>query len=397
MPAICFRIVVVACFTGLSISSFANQCRSFEESLYLNTALQNSSANNRYLDSLLQCGNSNPSTLLASGKYFYNRDEYTRAEKVFYIVLENSSATEWEKGEAYYYLGLVYLYTDLYDKSISYSQKAVELSYYPQWAYNNIGIAYSRKKLRYEAIKFYEKSLKISPDYALAYNNIGVEWSRLGYKDVAISHYRIADSLANYEDALFQSNIIRAFRDLNKNDIALSYAEKAIVRFPNDKRIMYDYANALNKNGFYKQALAVGRMMLNASPRSGDNWFDIAHTYDEAGEIDSAALFYKVTIRYDNENASAHHNLGIIYKKFGLFDQAHVEYNRALELDSTQHLFYNSKILAHTWRHEYEKALEWANIYCGRFPNMGYCYLNMGYILMQLKRYEEAVCILKNN
>jgi len=82
---------------------------------------------------------------------------------------------------------------------------------------------------------------------------------------------------------------------------------------------------------------------------------------DEIGEYDAAIKFYTICITEGNLNDSnltiAHNNLGIAFAGRGDYDDAVVNYSRAIRLNSNYNVAYNNRGRACLEMHDYEQAV----------------------------------------
>ncbi len=366
-------------------------CRKFEEGLYLRSALSDKGGVTHYLDSLRNCGNDSPEVLLAVGRYLYNQSDYAGAEQTLARLTADATATANQLGEAYYYRGLAAYDQKYYKLSIEHNEKALTAGYKPHWCYNNIGRAYEMTKQYRDALVHYEKALQHQPGYEVAINNIGVVYERMGEGLRSVRYYEMADSIAKGKCALYRSNLTRAYRDLPDLKAELASAAIGYAKFPNDKRILKDQASAICKVGRLDESLAIGRKLLGMGPTTVHDWFDLGSIYSEVGLVDSSAAFYHIVLRMDPDYVNANQNIAIYYKRFGRFDKAHYHLDRALAVNPSHHLAINSKVQTYSWQNDFENAYHWAKVYNEKFPEGPHNHLGMGYVLMQLGRFSEAI------
>ena len=101
-----------------------------------------------------------------------------------------------QQAGGYFYLGYLYVqYTTDYDKSIEFSQQAIEIKHDFHEAYSNMGIAYRKlggdDNLQ-KAIAAYQKSIEIEPDGHEVCYNMGIAYEKLWQYKEAISAYEQA-------------------------------------------------------------------------------------------------------------------------------------------------------------------------------------------------------------
>jgi len=365
-------------------------CRKIEEKLYLNSLLNQSIDNQNYIDSVKNCMGESPDFYLVTGKYLYNKKEYTNSITEFKKVIKSNSSNKKQLGEAFYYLGLASYYTQQYNTSYEYSKKALELGFKTSWTYNNMGLAIAEIDKWDEAISYFKKSLKINPSNDIAASNIGWMYSKIHNNKEALKYNLYADSIVNGNKAHYKSKIIRNLIELQREDEAFFLAENAYKKFPNDKNIIEDYSKVLFKQQKFVEILPLARKLLHMHPSSSNDWHSIAYIYDKAGQIDSAFYFYKLCLIYDPNCATAYYNIGSIYKDIGMFENAHIFIDKSLSIDSNCHYFYSGKVELYNWEHDFENAYLWSLKFKQRFPERKPEF-KIGYSLQQLKRYSEAI------
>jgi len=109
--------------------------------------------------------------------------------------------------EGLYYTGIIFLWTEAYEKALPYFEKATKKN--PRYAEAYFYIGYCNSKLgRYtEAIKASKQAIRIKPDYAEAHYNLGLAYLLNGDKGSALKEYKILKELdKNLSNKLF--NII---------------------------------------------------------------------------------------------------------------------------------------------------------------------------------------------
>ena len=74
-------------------------------------------------------------------------------------------------------LGVLYLNKGLFEKSLAYNVKALDLNAKDTESYFNLALNYQKLGQFELAIKYYHHSLKLIPEYFEAHNNLGVVYS----------------------------------------------------------------------------------------------------------------------------------------------------------------------------------------------------------------------------
>ena len=125
---------------------------------------------------------------------------------------------EWKAGQRQEWLasadglcltGLVFLWTEDYEKALSYFEKAVEKNPHHAYAYFFIGDCNHRLGRYTEAIEAYKQAIRIKPDYAETHYNLGLAYDKLGRYTEAIEAYKQAIRIKpDYAEAHFGLGVV---------------------------------------------------------------------------------------------------------------------------------------------------------------------------------------------
>jgi len=180
--------------------------------------------------------------------------------------------------DSLYSTGLVFLWTEEYEKALPYFEKAVEKN--PRYAEAYFGIGYCYHQLgRYtEEVEAYKQAIRIKPDYAEAYCNLGVAYVKLGHYTEAISAYK-------------QTIRIR----------------------PDDAGTHYNLGVVYTELGRYTEAVEAYKLAIRIQPDFAPAYHNLGAAYHELGRITEAISAFKEAIRIQPDFAEAHYGLGIIY------------------------------------------------------------------------------------
>lgn len=96
------------------------------------------------------------------------------------------------------------------------------------------------------------------------------------------------------------------------------------------------------------------------------------------GDLDGALSTYKKVLALDEHNALAHNNLGIIYKRKGLYISATEEFKAALEALPEYFKAYNNLANVYYDRGYYDEAVKYYNKALGVKPNFADAHWNLG-------------------
>ncbi|KRX06206.1 hypothetical protein PPERSA_06088 [Pseudocohnilembus persalinus] len=114
---------------------------------------------------------------------------------------------------AYNYWGNCLKEKKQYDLAIEKYKKSIELDPNYSFPYNNIGVCFYMQERFYEAKKYLKMAIYLQPDYEIAYNNLGNVYDLLGMKEEAIEQYKIAVKLNPIQGVIYE-NWIQLLREL---------------------------------------------------------------------------------------------------------------------------------------------------------------------------------------
>lgn len=125
-----------------------------------------------------------------------------------------------------------------------------------------------------------------------------------------------------------------AYASENEYGRALSELHKALKEHPRDADIYSAMGNIYFKTGDTEKARASYKKALSLVPRFPEVVNNLGITYAAEGEFEKAEqLFIKASTSFPVEYASAHINLGNLYRMRGEYKNAEKEYQRAIYLE----------------------------------------------------------------
>ena len=228
-------------------------------------------------------------------------------------------------GEAYSFLALLEEQnydkrdSDLYNKSLRYSQKAVELA--PALGESHRALASSYRALGKfeEAAKEAEKAIELNPNDSEAYY---VLWTLTG-------------------------------ADVNSINI-----QKALELNPNLSIAHNDLGYIYYTKGKYERATEHLRRAIEINPDLIQAHTNLGLTLAAQKKFDEAAEEYRKAIEINSDYLLAHYNLGVALGSQGKFDEAISEFEKAIQINPDFPEAYITLALAYDNKGETEKALE---------------------------------------
>ncbi|MFQ6071869.1 MAG: tetratricopeptide repeat protein, partial [Methanosarcinales archaeon] len=227
--------------------------------------------------------------------------------------------------------------------------------------WNNKGAALYNLHKYDEAVVCYDNALKINPKDAKVWNNKGAALYNLNKYKVAIVCFD-KSLLLNINYASAWNNKGAALYNLNKSKALVEFYDKAIEINPNIAQAWINIGIVFYNLKKYKKAINKFNKALEINPNIADVWFFKGNAlynldqYKEAIECFDESLLLGACDYEIDINAKYYNNKGVCLKKLGQYEDAEVEYRKAITLNN----------------------------------NFKEAYYNLGKLLMELKRYEDV-------
>jgi tetratricopeptide (TPR) repeat protein len=308
------------------------------------------------------------------GVIYYNYDQYDRAIEQFnkviqknpnffkpfyglgvisYIQRKNKEAiSSFEKvltlkpdhDRSLYFLGRIYLRIDSTVKALEYFDESAKIN--PNYAPTQfqIGVANVQRGWYKSAINAYKKSLKLFPKNAKAHNALGECYYILQRFDDAIYHYSKAVELEeNYSTAYFNlGNAV--YKKGALQDIVDAYLEILDTRYSSlneentDTKIADDLKELKNKtvaepNEVYLDMIKAYRTALTFENKFFEAAFNLALTYENLAQSDSAEFYYKKAIEINPDLVRAYMRLGRLYENQKRYADALTAFKNVVKLE----------------------------------------------------------------
>lgn len=332
------------------------------------------------------------------GVIYYLQGKYPAAVRELRKALEHNP----QHDRSYYYLGTVYLKMDSLQAAIKALEKSVELNpNYPP-AYYRLGLADIRRGWFRKAIGDLNKALELNENYALAHNALGEAFYALNMFEEAIIEFKKAIQLQpRYATAYFNlantiykkgalEEIVEAYWELLEGQY-LASATKTSTESPlKDLQSIRETSRKKDSMQIYREMIRYYRKALTLDNKFYEAGYNLALTYENVGQLDSAIFFYRKTIAIDPDLAQAHMRLGKLYESQGQYEMALSEYKEVVAIDPSY--FAYSPRLGEQYRyvnilevvlHEYQRQLD-------RNPRDQKALKVVGKIFLSLGRFGQA-------
>lgn len=166
--------------------------------------------------------------LLKEGQELLNKGELAEAEKKFLSAIKNDPTS----GQAYHFLGMIYLRQKLYKGAIASLEKAVKLDPLNDTAFNNLGLSYFNIENYEQSIASFEKSISLNDKIAHRYLNLALAYQKLKNWDKAAIALESAVKIHTNPENL--TLLSRNYLSMGDNKLALKAIERLLEVDPNN-------------------------------------------------------------------------------------------------------------------------------------------------------------------
>lgn len=283
---------------------------------------------------------------LALARAIHQKGDLEGAERLYREICRKNPKNH----EALHLLGIVLFQRELFDDSLVYLKKAVDLEPTVSVYHSNLGNAFISLDKVTDALKHYEIAIRLAPNFAEAICNRGAALSRLGMLDEALASFERAISIKpDYIDAMFNlgnvclqllflERAIEAYSELlsyaashdkarqNLGEAFLklrrySEAEECFEIGIQLNRKNFEFLNGLGKALFeQKKYEAAGRYFAEAlqlNPQHAETQNNLGYLYELQNRNEDAAKLYEKATKSNPNLFEAHVNLGNLNAKLG--------------------------------------------------------------------------------
>ena len=181
------------------------------------------------------------------------------------------------------------------------------------------------------AIKRYERIVKVAPKRTAVYANLGLAYGELNRYQQAVENYERAIKTGSKEPQLFY-NLAYSYEQLGKTEEAIRGYEKYVAINPTVP-VLNILAGYYLKEKQYDSALKNYQKITELDPKKGAAYSDIAYVYKMKGDVDKEIDYYKLAVRYSEEDYASYQNLGAAYESREMYAEAYQSYVKAYELN----------------------------------------------------------------
>ena len=189
------------------------------------------------------------------------------------------------------------------------------------------------------AASAYRRSLEIDQERPEAHTNLGSVLARLGDDDGAVEQFRAALAI-DLENSVTHHNLATLFSGLARWDEARRHFRQALdIRpdYPSARakltRVLIAQASELDQGGDARAAAGLLRMATELEPDNATAHHQLGMILARTGNLESAIAWFTRAIELDPEAAPLEMNLGNTLAMLGRFDEAVDRFRRAVELE----------------------------------------------------------------
>jgi len=222
--------------------------------------------------------------------------------------------------------------------------------------------------------------------------------------------FALANLIRNYRNEYNFDKVI----ELGEKGLSMSVSQMDVVYKGQRQKISIDLAHAfLNKN-MMDRAEEVCRRSLDENPQHFDMLLVLGETLFKKGEIHNALNYFKkYLIAKEKENKTpafsllaadfysyescAYNHVGECYKRLGLINEAEIAYQKAVELNNKEPLYYTNLAYLYLSQQRLDDAENTLNLAIERDVVSYQIYLLLGKIYATQKRNEDAVGALRRS
>lgn len=339
------------------------------------------------------------------GVIYYMQKKYRDAIRDFERVLELKK----DDDRSLFYLGSIYSKINELNKAIDLLNRSIAINpdYAP--AYYQLGLAF-RKAGRYKSgIKVLRQAIDLDPGLAEAHNVLGECYYRINMFDEALNEFDTAIQLRpdfstayfNKANTIYKKNslqeIVSAYLELIET---VSEEEPNQASSPSARRelMMQENEGKLSEQArkVYQEMIHAYRKAIMNDPRFYEAAFNLALTYDNIGNVDSAYFFYRISLDINPMLARAHLRIARIYEKQKDYQQALQEYKEVVKTDPT--FFTMNPTLGEAYRYVniIEETIQDLQQALKSNPNDISALKALGRIYYHLGKYSQARQIFEN-
>lgn len=182
-------------------------------------------------------------------------------------------------------------------------------------AWMNLGIVQAQQKRYYEAEESYFRALSLRKNFAVCYYNLGNLYLEIKKYSKAIQAWQESVAI-NPKQPQAWANLLALLDNQELHDEALRIAKEAVRYLPNEKSILFVYANILGKMNRYEESEQMYQKVVSLEPRNYLYHTNLGVLYHRWGKFEKAIESYRNALKIRENSKTAKENLEKLLKKF---------------------------------------------------------------------------------
>jgi Tfp pilus assembly protein PilF/nitrate/TMAO reductase-like tetraheme cytochrome c subunit len=172
-----------------------------------------------------------------------------------------------------------------------------------------------------------EYTMRVGENSPVEVKGTLADWQRWNNYGIALFDHRqfalaadVFGQVVSLDEAyrpMAMTNRALALIELDRYDEAGKWLDKVVSAHSNNMRAVFQQARVFIKFGKLAEAEANLKRVLEAYPRDRLSWQQLGELYKIRRDYDGAQRSYEQVLRIDPEDASAHYNLMLIFRKLG--------------------------------------------------------------------------------
>ena len=251
---------------------------------------------------------------------------------------------------------------------------------------------YTKQRDYSSAIATFKKVVELDSDNATAYYGLGtVHMRMMNWKEAIPPLERSVELDPKNADAYYQ--IGQAHQELKENAQAVEAYKKFVATNPSQPYEAYNRMGVCQMElGQFEDAVASFQEALKGIPEDVNIMYKMAQSYQKAGQVEQAAETYYRLAELSPRDARVYYNTVInMYNSAQMPDKAAEAARKMIELNPNDPdaLFNLGFMLVQMQR--YEEAIEILDRVIELNPSMEYAHLNKGFSFYSLGQYSKAI------
>ena len=187
-----------------------------------------------------------------------------------------------------------------------------------------------------KAMVIYKEVLRIDPNHFDSLHLLGVAYSQIDKNEIAIEFIQKAIEI-NQSNPMIYANLANVQFKIKEYKSALIQCNKALLIDSEYIDALSIKGNILIKLNKTNEALLEFDMLISIDDKHSKTYYDKGNLFLNLGQIENAILNFKQAITLQPDYASAHYNLGNVYFQIDQIDDAIICYKNTI-FNESEHI-----------------------------------------------------------